>query len=115
MHIGRVRAKVCDASDYDEKTKDIKPSGIAKIGDYLRPHKEEDDELPVEYTIFRVTGECPNPQWVEGYDERENPRRKRRCHIPMRMAGLYGRNSKFRAQVIESYGNKYYRHEKSKR
>ena len=115
MRIGRVRAQVCADDDYDPKTNDIKPSGIAKIAEVIKPHKEEPDPLEPVYVTFRVTATCPNPQWVYGYDETERPRKKRRCHIPMRMSGLYGSNEKFKAQVIEANGNKFYRHEKCKR
>lgn len=118
MQVGRIRARVCGTDDYNAKTKNITPSGVGKIMmefdriNQRKGEKERKEEMHAKLVRFRVTQKCPNPVWVLGVVDGEPGKRK--CRIPQRFSEVINEGSVFKAEEIESYGNKFFRHYKCK-
>lgn len=106
--IGKLRKAICNAEDYNEKTRDILPHGVKKIKDYF---KKEDDKI-IEPQFVRVQALFPTPSPLFYYCKLlEKPTCKIRVAIPATHRGMMRNNLIFKAQVIEKNGEKFYRHE----
>jgi hypothetical protein len=108
MQIGKLRKALCDAEDYNEKTRDILPHGVKKIKNYF---KKKDDKI-IEPQFVRVQALSPTPSPLFYYCKLlEKPVFKIRVAIPPTHRSIIRKGLVFKAQVIEKSGEKFYRHE----
>ena len=107
MEIGRIRRKICDESEYDEKTKTLFDSAVKKICDYC-----DNQIIEPRFVKVRVLDFANNPKFVVCRTIEGSKSKKVRACIPANIKGSLKVNHVFNAQVITYEGEEYYRHEK---
>jgi hypothetical protein len=107
MEIGRTRSKICNSEDYNDKTKELTESGVQKIKDHY-----DFKALEPQFVDVTILQNANNAKFVIGYIIENRKRKKMRACIPMNMANQLTPGKRFKAQVIEYNGEKYYRHKK---
>lgn len=108
LQVGKIRKMVCDEEDYNEKTRDILPSGVKKIKKHL---KGCDDKI-LKPQFVRVQALSPTPSPLFYYCKKlDKPSCKVRVAIPTTHRSIIRKGIIFKAQEIEKSGEKFYRHE----
>jgi len=107
MTIGRIRNKVC--SDEDVEGKDIYPSGVVKICQYLEVELDKRENAEEEVVRCKVLSQKNNnPRFVVAKDLET----KKRClvGVPANRKEMLGRPGKFiKATRIQKDGKYFYR------
>lgn len=114
IEIMHARKRVCDEDDYNTKSKQISRTGATKIREHFSvPFPECPVSAPdtPQLVLVRVVAPCFNPRFVRCVRIGEEHKGAFPVGIPQRLASNMSHGRQFKAHVVYSNGEPYYRHE----